>query len=46
VNCGSPFRDRHTVDHKFFLKCCSGATGQRQYTWPQPWPRPPLSCHG
>ena len=24
MDCGAQFRDRHTVDHKFFLRCCSG----------------------
>jgi len=28
MDCGSPFLDRHTVDHKFFLRCCSRYTLQ------------------
>src|SRR5215831_15978657 len=33
MNCGPQFRDRHTVDHKFFLRRCLGyvplASGSR-----------------
>jgi hypothetical protein len=35
MNCGAQSRDRHTVDHNFFVWCCLGYVPQarRHYTW-------------